>query len=37
MKNYELIEFVDNCHVQKIQDYHHRLRSICNELYDIPI
>jgi hypothetical protein len=37
MKNYELIEFVDNCHVQKIQDYHHRLRSICNELYDTPI
>ena len=37
MKNYELMEFVDSCHVQKIQDYHHRLRSICNELYDLSI
>jgi glycosyltransferase involved in cell wall biosynthesis len=37
MKNYELIEFVDECHVKKISDYHHRLRGICNELYDISI
>lgn len=35
MKNYDLIEFVDTCHVKKIQDYHNRLRSICNEIYDI--
>jgi len=37
MANYSLIEFVDACHVQKITEYHHRLRSICNELYDIPL
>lgn len=37
MKNYDLMEFVDSCHVQKISDYHNRLRSICNELYDTPI
>lgn len=37
MSNYSLIEFVDACHVQKITDYHHRLRAICNELYDIPL
>jgi hypothetical protein len=37
MKNYELIEFVDTCHVEKIHEYHNRLRGICNELYDISI
>jgi hypothetical protein len=37
MKNYELVEFVDKCHVEKIRDYHHRLRGICNEIYDITI
>jgi len=37
MANYDLIEFVDKCHVQKITEYHHRLRAICNELYDIPL
>jgi len=37
MKNYELVEFVDKCHVEKIGAYHHRLRDICNELYDIKI
>ena len=37
MANYNLIEFVDTCHLQKISEYHHRLRAICNELYDIPL
>jgi glycosyltransferase involved in cell wall biosynthesis len=37
MANYSLIDFVDACHVQKIADYHHRLRAVCNELYDIPL
>jgi hypothetical protein len=37
MRNYELTEFVDPCHVQKIGEYHHRLRAICNELYDVKI
>jgi hypothetical protein len=37
MANYSLIDFVDACHVQKIADYHHRLRTVCNELYDIPL
>lgn len=35
MSNYSLIEFVDSCHVEKIAEYHNRLRSVCNELYDI--
>lgn len=37
MGNYELIPFVDECHVQKIRDYHVRLRGICNEIYDTAI
>jgi len=37
MANYGLIEFVDACHLQKITEYHNRLRDICNELYDIPL
>jgi hypothetical protein len=37
MSNYSLIDFIDSCHVKKIADYHHRLRAICNELYDIPL
>jgi len=37
MSNYTLVEFVDKCHVQKITNYHHRLRGICNELYDIKL
>lgn len=37
MGNYELIPFVDECHVQKIRDYHLRLRGICNEIYDTAI
>jgi len=37
MANFDLIDFIDSCHVKKITDYHNRLRAVCNELYDISI
>jgi len=37
MSNYSLNEFVDPCHIEKIRNYHERLRTICNEIYDLQI
>jgi len=34
--DYELLPFVDNCHVIKIKEKHEYWRGICNNLFDVP-
>jgi hypothetical protein len=34
--DYQLLTFVDNCHVIKIKERHEYWRGICNNLFDIP-
>jgi len=34
--DYELLPFVDNCHVDKITEKHNYWRDTCNKLFDIP-
>jgi hypothetical protein len=36
-KDYEILEFVDECHVEKMKILHEYLRSVCYNLYDIKI
>jgi len=34
--DYNLLSFVDECHVNKITSHHEYLRKVCADLYDIP-
>jgi len=33
--DYELLQYVDECHVEKMRKFHEYLRGICGKLYDI--
>jgi len=37
MTNYDLLEYVDDCHKDKIKEFHLYLRTVCSKLYDIKI
>jgi hypothetical protein len=35
--DYDLLKFVDACHVEKIKDRHQYWRSVCDKLYDLKL
>ena len=35
--DYELLQFVDECHVEKMRTFHEYLREVCGKLYDIKL
>jgi hypothetical protein len=35
--DYELLQYVDECHSNKIKEKHEYWRDVCNKLYDIPL
>jgi hypothetical protein len=35
--DYEILKFVDECHVKQIKEKHDYWRSVCNYLFDIPL
>ena len=35
--DYDLIPYIDECHVKKMRDFHEYLRGICNQMFDIKL
>lgn len=36
-KDYELLSFIDECHVNKMREKHEYWRMVCSKLYDVPL
>ncbi len=37
LSNYPLLEYVDQIHVQKLEEWHKHVRLVCDILYDVPL
>jgi hypothetical protein len=35
--DYDLVPFIDECHVKKMRDFHEYLRGVCNIMFDIKL